>query len=105
VSLMGATAGSLLSVRIGPTVGTEGSTMISPEASLAGVRLDEHHAPETNGRMPVCRRCGAQTNGPDGRQHIPDDRRLARSNEWLDMQMRIDMQKTLIERARDSFKG
>jgi hypothetical protein len=78
--------------------------MISPEASLLGARLDQHHSPETNGRMAVCRRCGAQTNGPDGRQHIPHELRLDRSTTWLDMQTRVDAQKTLLERAKDSFK-
>ena len=77
--------------------------MISSEASLLGARLDEHHLPETNGRMAICRRCGAQTNGPDGRQHVPDERRLARSSDWLNMQTRIDMQKVLVDRARHLF--
>jgi hypothetical protein len=78
--------------------------MISPEASLLGARLDQHHSPETNGRMAVCRRCGAQTNDPEGRQHVPNEQRLDRSNAWLDMQTRIDLQKTYLERAKDSFK-
>jgi hypothetical protein len=33
--------------------------VVSPEAQQLGSRLDEDHAPETNGRMSVCRRCGA----------------------------------------------
>jgi len=78
--------------------------MISPDASLLGARLDEHHSPETNGRMAVCRRCGAQTNDAEGRRHAPDERRLARSDDWLTMQARIDMQKMLMERAKNSFK-
>jgi len=78
--------------------------MISPEASLVGARLDEHHLPETNGRMAVCRRCGAQTDGPNGLRHVPDERRLGRSNDWLDMQKRIDVQQTRIDRAKESFK-
>jgi len=56
--------------------------------SAVGARLDEHHAPETNGRMAVCRRCGTQTDGPEGRQHVPSERQLARSSEWLDAQAR-----------------
>jgi hypothetical protein len=71
----------------GATVGappSDGRIVVSPEASQIGARLDEHHAPETNGRMAVCRRCGAQTNGPDGRQHVPDERRLPRYKDWLD---------------------
>jgi hypothetical protein len=70
--------------------------VISPEASSLGARLDEHHSPETNGRMAVCRRCGTQTDDPKGRQHIPDERQLARSIRWLDAQGRA----TRIERAR-----
>jgi hypothetical protein len=62
--------------------------MVSPEASILGARLDEHHSPETNGRMAVCRRCGAQTESPQGRQHVPNERRLARSEQWLDAQSR-----------------
>jgi len=38
--------------------------MASSEASYVGSQLDEHHAPETNGRMSVCRRCGTSTDGP-----------------------------------------
>ena len=56
-----------------------------------GVVLDEHHTPETNGRMAVCRRCGAQTDGPDG-GHAPHERQLARADEWLqkeEIQQRI----------------
>ena len=62
--------------------------MVSPEASLLGARLDEHHSPETNGWMAVCRVCGAQTESPRGLQHVPNERRLARSEEWLDAQSR-----------------
>jgi hypothetical protein len=57
--------------------------MASTEASQLGTRLDEHHSPETNGRMAVCRRCGVQTDGLDGRKHVPNERQLTRSNEWL----------------------
>lgn len=78
--------------------------MVSPEASLLGARLDEHHSPETNGRMAVCRRCGAQTDGPAGRQHVPHELRLAHSSAWLDMQTRVDAQKAILDRAKDSLK-
>jgi hypothetical protein len=77
--------------------------VISPEASSLGARLDLHHPPETNGRMSICRRCGVQTNGAVGGQHVPDERRLTRINEWLDMQTRIDLQTTLIDRAKHLF--
>lgn len=86
------------------TVTLTGARMVSPEASLLGARLDEHHSPETNGRMAVCRRCGAQTNEPNGRQHVPHELRLGHSNAWLDMQIRLDAQKALLDRAKDSFK-
>ena len=78
---------ALASAKVGDD--ERGRIMASPEASLIGARLDEHHSPETNGRMAVCRRCGAQTDGPKGRQHVPNERLLARSNEWLDAQSRM----------------
>ena len=62
--------------------------MISEEALSLGSRLDEDHPPETNGRMAVCRRCGAHTDSPEGLRHVPDERQLARSSDWLDMQAR-----------------
>ncbi|MHB1711085.1 MAG: hypothetical protein ACYCV7_06755 [Acidimicrobiales bacterium] len=57
--------------------------MASIEAAQLGARLDEHHSPETNGRMAVCRRCGARTDGLAGRKHTPNERQLARYNDWL----------------------
>jgi hypothetical protein len=62
-----------------------GNTTISPEASQTGLRLDEHHATETNGRMAVCRRCGTRTDGPEGR-HAPYEQQLAQAGRWLDAQ-------------------
>jgi hypothetical protein len=70
--------------------------MVSPEATLLGTRLDEHHPPETNGRMAVCRRCGSQTDDPQGRHHVPAAQQLTRSSEWLDAQARA----VTIDRAR-----
>lgn len=70
--------------------------MVTPEVSSVGARLDEHHSPETNGRMAVCRRCGAQTDDPSGRQHVPHEHQLTRSTKWLDAQLRVSH----IERAR-----
>ena len=69
--------------------------MASPEAQQLGSRLDEHHLPETNGWMSVCRRCGAQTDGPKGR-HLPNERKLERALQWLDKQS----QSSRIDRAR-----
>jgi hypothetical protein len=63
--------------------------MISPKAAYAGSQLDEHHAPETNGRMSVCRVCGTLTDGPVGLHHLPDERQVARSNEWLVAQSQL----------------
>lgn len=63
-----------------------GGVDASTEATRIGARLDEHHAPETNGWMAVCRRCGARTDGPTG-GHAPDERRVSRSSEWLDAQV------------------
>jgi len=74
--------------------------VVSPEASILGARLDEHHSPETNGRMAVCRRCGAQTDSPQGLQHVPNERRLSHLEEWLDAQKRA----WRIDRARESLK-
>ena len=76
---------------------SEEVVMISPEASLLGARLDEHHSPETNGRMPVCRRCGAQTESPQGRKHVPNERLLARSEQWLVAQSRMQHINTMPE--------
>jgi hypothetical protein len=63
--------------------------MASTESSSLGSQLDEHHAPETNGRMAVCRRCGARTDDPAGHHHLPADRQLTRSGEWLVAQARL----------------
>jgi hypothetical protein len=70
--------------------------MLSLEATSVGARLDEHHHPETNGRMAVCRRCGTQTDDPQGRTHVPGERQVVRSTKWLDAQLRVSR----IENAR-----
>lgn len=75
--------------------------MVSPETLILGSRLDEHHSPETNGRMAVCRRCGAQTESPEGRMHVPNERLAARSEEWLAAQRRTQ----LVDSARESLKS
>ena len=74
--------------------------MASSEAFQLGARLDEHHFPETNGRMAVCRRCGARTDSPMGLKHIPDERHLARAIAWLDAQARISR----IDQAADTLR-
>ena len=70
--------------------------MVSTDPLPMGSRLDRHHSPETNGRMSICRRCGAQTDGPDG-LHIPDEGQTQRALRWLDAQSlsrRIDLAKS-----------
>jgi len=52
-------------------------------------QLDEHHAPETNGRMAVCRRCGSRTDSPSGSHHAPAEHQLDRSADWLTGQARL----------------
>jgi hypothetical protein len=74
--------------------------MTSPEETEVGARLDEHHKPETNGRMAVCRKCGAQTTGPQQSRHAPQQRHQARSDEWLANQSQLRR----IDRARGLFK-
>ena len=49
------------------------------------IRLDDHHAPETNGRIAVCRRCGMGTDGSHG-AHRPYERDLGKANDWLRQQ-------------------
>jgi hypothetical protein len=94
------TASILLRGKRDHTRGEE-AEMISAEASDLGSRLDEHHAPETNGRMAVCRRCGTLTDSPRGDRHVPDAKQVVRSNEWLDRQARA----SLIERSLASLRG
>ena len=64
--------------------------MTSPEANRLGSQLDEHHAPETNGRMAVCRRCGMRTDSPAGLNHAPGKDQLTRAASWLEAQWRRD---------------
>jgi len=52
-------------------------------------QLDAHHMPETNGRMSVCRRCGARTDTPEGRRHVLSESQLTRSSDWLVAQSRL----------------
>ena len=71
--------------------------MISAESLQVGAQLDAHHAPETNGRMSVCRRCGALTDSPSGLQHMPHASQVDRSSRWLTAQSRLRQ----IDRARE----
>jgi hypothetical protein len=63
--------------------------MTSPEPSDVAAQLDQHHLPETNGRIAVCRRCGARTDSPTGLHHVVSDGRVSRSAEWLTAQSRL----------------
>ena len=63
--------------------------MTSSEALHLAAQLDEHHAPETNGRIPVCRRCGARTDSPTGVRHVLQQGREKRASEWLIAQSRL----------------
>ena len=63
--------------------------MTSSECLHVGAQLDEHHAPETNGRIPVCHKCGGRTDGPMGEHHLIAESRVGRSSEWLVAQSRL----------------
>jgi hypothetical protein len=63
--------------------------MTSSKSSNRAAQLDEHHAPETNGRIPVCRRCGARTESPAGVHHVLQEGREKRSSDWLIAQSRL----------------
>jgi hypothetical protein len=63
--------------------------MTSSECLHVAGQLDEHHAPETNGRIAVCRKCGARTDGPTGAHHVIQEGRVTRSSEWLVAQSRL----------------
>ncbi len=63
--------------------------MTSPECLHVASQLDEHHAPETNGRIPVCHKCGGRTDGPEGAHHLIAAGRVGRSSEWLVAQSRL----------------
>lgn len=63
--------------------------MTASECLHVAAQLDEDHAPETNGRIPVCRKCGARTDGPTGVHHVVQDGRAGRSSEWLVAQSRL----------------
>lgn len=58
--------------------------MVEVEASGSGTQLDKDHAPETNGRMAICRRCGFRTTGEANDRHASVDVQEDRVNRWLD---------------------
>ena len=61
----------------------------SPESLHLAEQLDSHHAPETNSRIAVCRKCGARTDGPTGVHHVVQEGRAGRSSDWLLAQSRL----------------
>jgi hypothetical protein len=63
--------------------------MTSSQCLDVATQLDENHAPETNGRIPVCRKCGARTDSPTGEHHLLQENRVGRSSEWLLAQTRL----------------
>ena len=63
--------------------------MTSSECLHVAAQLDEHHAPDTNGRIPVCHMCGARTDSPIGEHHVMQEGRVDRSTEWLVAQSRL----------------
>jgi hypothetical protein len=71
--------------------------MTSAESSHVGAQLDADHAPETNGRMSVCRRCGILTDSPLGLSHAPHPSQVGRATEWLIAQSRLRQ----IDRAKE----
>jgi hypothetical protein len=80
--------------------------MISAGSSDVGLRLDEHHLPETNGRISVCRRCGTRTDNPSGLHHAPHESQLQRSGDWLIAQLRRqEIEAANERRARNVYDG
>lgn len=63
--------------------------MTSSQPADVGAELDQHHLPETNGRIAICRRCGARTDGPMGLHHVLAAGRVNRSADWLKAQSRL----------------
>jgi hypothetical protein len=63
--------------------------MTTSQCFDVAAQLDENHAPETNGRIPVCRKCGARTDSPTGEHHLIQENRVGRSSEWLLAQTRL----------------
>lgn len=63
-----------------------GYDAIARDADQLGEQLDADHAPETNGRMSICRRCGVRTVGEFDDRHAPVTIRAARVRHWLDAQ-------------------
>ena len=63
----------------------KGDLMAPSDVSLLSIQLDEDHAPETNGRMTVCRRCGFRTEETSSR-HAATEEHKVKAGRWLDNQ-------------------
>ena len=75
--------------------------MTSSKSLEVAMQLDAHHLPETNGRIPVCHRCGVRTDDLAGSHHIVSEGQVARSSEWLVAQARLwQIEQARIARAR-----
>jgi len=75
--------------------------MTESDASNLAIQLDDDHAPETNGRMAVCRRCGNRTDGPAGLHHVLAEGELRRSTTWLT----AEKQRRRLQRIRDVHRS
>jgi hypothetical protein len=75
--------------------------MIGSETLQVESQLDAHHIPETNGRIAVCRRCGARTDTPEGLRHVVAASQVKRSGDWLVAQSRLrDIESARLQRTR-----
>ncbi len=75
--------------------------MTSSKSLDVATQLDAHHLPETNGRIPVCRRCGARTDDLAGSHHVVAESQVVRSSEWLVAQARLwQIEQARITRSR-----
>ena len=80
--------------------------METPTVTDLGAQLDTDHLPETNGRISVCRRCGARTDNRIGLHHAPHESQLQRSSEWLIAQLRRqEIEAANERRARNVYNG
>jgi len=55
--------------------------------------------------MSVCRRCGSQTDGPEGLHHLPAEREVIRAGEWLIAQSKIGHIDRIRELRKDGSGG
>jgi hypothetical protein len=63
----------------------KGDLMAPSDVSKLSTQLDQDHAPETNGRMTVCRRCGVRTEETSSRHEATEELQV-KAGRWLDSQ-------------------